>query len=89
MSSSSASDVYTNQFFDKLYLREVDSRHNGYRELFNALAVIAAAESKFNFFKLAIEMRETLEAADINADIADQYCHCSPDVICIVSAWFS
>ena len=77
--------MYTNQFFDKLYLREVGSRDCGYRELYDALAIIAAAEGKYIFFKIPSEIRETVEAIDINADIADQYCQCSPEVICIVS----
>ena len=90
MTSSSASDHHTTLFFDKLYLREVASRDYQYpRELYDALSIVAAAEGKFIFFKIPSEIRETVEAIDINADIADQYCQCSPEVICIVSTLFS
>ena len=89
MSCSSASEIHTNVFFDKLYLKEVDSRGNGYRELYDPYAIIAAAEAKFIYFKIPSEVRETVEATDINADIADQYCECSPELVCIVSTSFS
>jgi hypothetical protein len=74
MTSSSASDVHTNLFFDKLYLREVDSRDNRYVALYEPLAIIAAAETKTIYFKIASEIRETVEPVDINGDRADQDC---------------
>jgi hypothetical protein len=67
----------------------MEARDNGYSEVYQTLPIISSAEEKFENFKFANEIRETLEPADINGDIADQYCKCSPEVICIVSTLFS